>query len=35
MVNKIFNQKCDACNFDSKVKIENIKEQRFRFCHSL
>ena len=36
MVEKCFMQKCDICNFDSdkdKVKINNIKEQRFTLCH--
>ena len=37
IVDKYFQQKCDACNFDSdkdKVDIHNIKEQRFTFCHN-
>ena len=37
VVDKDFMQKCDACNFDSdkdKLKIDNIKEQRFARCHN-
>ena len=37
MIDKDVKQKCDACNFDSdtdKIKIDNIKEQRFTRCHN-
>ena len=38
IVGKDFDQKYDACNLDcnkEKVKIRNIKEQRFQVCHYL
>ena len=37
IVDKDFQQKCDAFNFKSdkdKVKIHNIKEQSFTLCHT-
>ena len=36
MVNKDLKQKCDVLNIDKdkdKVKIQNIKKQRFTLCH--